>query len=313
MTTPASQTPGPPPPGHAGVFTLAMRTVAQQQASLTSALNQAVPAPAPPLPAAPLQAPMATFTLAQVASLFQGLCPSAPLPQMPRVGGVDSHGPWTGMGASLKGKLPKSSDCLRGFITVDVIKAHSLMATVEKACTAGIPDESMNFGLPDEPTGAKVGLCLREFESIVIHCGMDHVFNIIQKDGPAINMLTEPGKLTRTKVETWINDLTTLGVWDPINQQRLPVCPHDEQNLVWSADAFEASCTPNTKRSIHFEIKDSEINGPLALFVYLFKVQRPSRAKVDAMADTVKALNLTSIPSNQIKSNLIDYFMLAKY
>jgi hypothetical protein len=58
------------------------------------------------------------------------------------------------MGASLEGKLPKSSDSLRGLITVDVIKAHSLMATVEKACTAGIPDENMHFGLPDEPTGA---------------------------------------------------------------------------------------------------------------------------------------------------------------
>ena len=129
---------------------------------------------------------------------------------MPRVGRVDSRGLWTGMGASLKGKLPKSSDCLRGFITVDVIKAHSLMATVEKACTAGIPDEGMHFDLPDEPTGAKVGLCLREFERIIIHCGMDLVFNIIQENGPAINMLKEPGKLTKTKVETWINDLTTF-------------------------------------------------------------------------------------------------------
>ena len=174
------------------------------------------------------------------------------------------------------------------------------MATVEKACTTGIPDENLHFGLPDEPTGAKVGVCLREFETIVIHCGMDPVFNVIQKDGPTINMLKEPGKLTRTKVETWINDLTTLGVWDPINQQRLPVCPHDEQNLVWSADAFEASWTPNAKRSIRFEIKDSEINGPLALFVYLFKVQRPSRAKVDTMAETVKALKLTSFPGENV-------------
>ena len=90
--------------------------------------------------------------------------------------------------ASLKGELPKSSDCLRGFITVDVIKAHSLMATVEKAYTAGIPDEGLHFGLPDEPTGAKVGLCLREFERIVIHCGMDPVLNIIQENGPAFNM-----------------------------------------------------------------------------------------------------------------------------
>jgi hypothetical protein len=93
-----------------------------------------------------------------MAALFQ--CPVAPPSQMPRVGGVDSCGPWTGKGASLKGKVPKSSDCLRGFMTVDVIKSHSLMATVEKACTPGIPDENMHFGLPDEPNGDKVGLCM---------------------------------------------------------------------------------------------------------------------------------------------------------
>jgi hypothetical protein len=44
---------------------------------------------------------------------------------------------------------------------------------------------------------------------------MDPVFNVIQENGPAINMLKEPGKLTKTKVETWIKDLTTNGVWDP--------------------------------------------------------------------------------------------------
>ena len=39
---------------------------------------------------------------------------------------------------------------------------------------------------------------------------------------------------------------------------------------------------------------------PSALFVYLFKVQRPSRAKVDAMADKVRALKLTSIPGENV-------------
>jgi hypothetical protein len=204
------------------------------------------------------------------------------------------------MGASLKGKLLKSSDCLRGFITVDAIKAHSLVATVQKACTAGIPDENMHFGLPDELTGAKVGLCLRELERIIIHCGMDPVFKIIQENGPAINMLKEPGKFTKTKVETWIKYLTTLGVWDPITQQRLPVCAHDKRNLIWSGDALEASCTPSAKRSIHFEVKGLEMNGPCALFVYLFKVQQPSRAKVDTIADKVRVLKLTSIPGENI-------------
>jgi hypothetical protein len=126
------------------------------------------------------------------------------------------------------------------------------------------------------------------------------VFHIIQEDGPDINMLKEPGKLTELILKIWIEDLTDRGVWDPINRARLPLCPYDEQNLIWSGDAFEASCTPSAKQSLHFEIKDSEINGPLALFVYLFKAQRPSRAKVDALADTVKAVKLASIPGENV-------------
>jgi hypothetical protein len=97
-------------------------------------------------------------------------------------------------------------------MTSDVIKSHTLMATVEKACTAGVPDETMHFGLPDELNGAKAGLCMQELEKMVVHCGMDPVFNIIQQNGTEIDMLTEPGKLTKTNVDTWINDLTTDGV-----------------------------------------------------------------------------------------------------
>ena len=317
-TTPAPTNPGPPPLGHPGPFTPqqaafdnalnqaapapapAPAQTPRWRAALANALNQAapglvqtpavVPAPLPPAappqaPAAPPQAP-AFFTMDQVALLIQGLqaqrASTVPIPLRPRVGGVDPCGPWTGMGASLKGKRPKSSDCFRGFSSVDLIKSHALLATVEKTCTAGIIDENMHFGLADEPTGGKVGYCLREFETGLLHCGMEPVFRIIQEDGPDINMLKEPGKLTQLIVEIWVEDLTDRGVWDPINRARLPVCPYDEQNLIWSGDAFEASCTPSAKQSLHFEIKDSEINGPLALFVYLFRAQRPSRARVDA-------------------------------
>jgi hypothetical protein len=174
MTTPGRTptNPGPPPLGHPGSF-----TPAQQQAAFANALNQAAPAPAqrtalasalnqaapgllqtpgtvptvvpvPLPPAAPPQAPAAPpqapvfLTMDQVALLIQGLqaqrASTVPIPVRPRVGGVDPCGPWTGMGASLKGKRPKSSDCFRGFSSVDVIKSHALLASVEKTCTAGI-------------------------------------------------------------------------------------------------------------------------------------------------------------------------------
>ena len=162
---------------------------------------------------------------------------------------------------------------------MDVIKSHSLMAAVEKSCTAGLPDENLHFGLPDEPTGDKVGGCLREFDILVTHCGMEAVFHLIQEDGPNINMLKEPGKLTRLKVDLWVSDLTTRGVWDPINKTRLPVCPYDEQNLIWSADAFEASCTRRPKGASALNSRTQTSMGPLPCLSTSSKCSDPPRAK----------------------------------
>jgi hypothetical protein len=54
------------------------------------------------------------------------------------------------------------------------------------------------------------------------------------------------------------------------------------------------------KKNIGHEVKEADMNGPYALFVFLFKVQCPSRAKVDTLVDKAKALKLTSIPGENI-------------
>ena len=55
----------------------------------------------------------------------------------PRVGGTNSAGVWTGLGASGLGRLPKSSSCMRRF-KADDIKNHQVMTPIEKECKLGL-------------------------------------------------------------------------------------------------------------------------------------------------------------------------------
>ena len=38
-----------------------------------------------------------------------------PVPDKPRVGGINENGAWTGYGAAQKGKNPRTKDCMRKF------------------------------------------------------------------------------------------------------------------------------------------------------------------------------------------------------
>ena len=121
--------PGPPPIGHPGNYTPAMRqaasappappassqaasqraanaAIAQSQATLTNRLNQAA------------------TNLITSSMLRRAPLPTPIIPH-PRVGGVDSLGSWTGRGARGQGKDPRGPNCRRIFNSPDPLKAYS--------------------------------------------------------------------------------------------------------------------------------------------------------------------------------------------
>ena len=189
--------PGPPPVGHTGVFTPAMRqaassappassqaasqraanaAIAQSQASLTSRLNQAA------------------TNLITSSILKRG--PTPPISH-PRVGGVDSLGSWTGRGARGLGQDPRGPNCRRIFNSHDPLKAYNTLVPVEKACKAGVLDEDLHFSLSSEPTSTRVSLCLSAFEKHVVECGMDQNLQHHQERWHHNQHVAEPRKVGR--------------------------------------------------------------------------------------------------------------------
>ena len=104
---------------------------------------------------------------------------------------------------------------------------------------------------------------------------MEPIFIIHQKHGDMINMLQEPGLLTEDMVDTWIDDLTILGVWDSVNAARLPVCDYDIKNMTFAGKALLNSCTEGLQLLIKATLKPKEMSGPKVLFTILERFYSP--------------------------------------
>lgn len=168
--------------------------------------------------------------------------PTYPSPQVPRVGGVNRLGAWTGLGTLDEGQDPRSPNCMRAF-QADPLKEHQALKPVVEACIEGITEDNMQFCLSNEPNADRICMCIRNIEANFQDLGMEPIYDISLKRGETINMLQEPGLLTDDIVDTWIKDLTIIGVWDPVNNARLPACEYDLRNMTMSGKALLNSCS----------------------------------------------------------------------
>jgi hypothetical protein len=185
--------------------------------------------------------------------------PTYPTPQTPRVGGVDKLGAWTRHGALDEGQEPRSPNCMRAF-KADALKEHQALKPVEEACNKGITEEKMQFCLKNETNTNHLCLCIRNIEKCFQDLGMELVCDIFLKDGDTINKLQEPGLLTKEIVDTWINDLTVIGVWDPVNKTGLPVCPCDQKNMMMSSKGMMNSCSEGLQLLLKEGLKLKDMN-----------------------------------------------------
>ena len=155
------------------------------------------------------------------------------------------------------------------------------MAPIEVKCQAGLKDSpELLFSTNEESNAGKVVPSLYAFKDSMVNCGMEGVFNIVQADGTKVNMLTSPGMVSTTMVDTWCADLLTNGVQDPASTTaNLTVCPMDGVNMRWSGEALLNSCTETLKQDLKLAVSLDMCTGPYLLCALLHKIYRPSQSK----------------------------------
>ena len=172
-----------------------------------------------------------------------------PTPATPRIGAVDAVGAWTGKGSDSNGTLPRSGDCYRKLISTDPLKAHTQTKLVIDKVKKGINGHPGNssgllFASPEEEHGDKFVPTFRCTVEYLKESGLEGVFVIIKRNGEQVDMLKNPGLVSKRILDHWIEDLKTNGVVDPTNiNTNRAVCTYDTLNLTLSADGLLASCT----------------------------------------------------------------------
>jgi hypothetical protein len=113
-------------------------------------------------------------------------------------------------------------------------------------------------------------------------------------------MLQEPGLLTKEIVDTWVKDLTIIGVWDPVNRTRLPVCQCDYKNMMMSGKAMINSCTEGLQLLLKEGLKPKDRNGSKVFFIILQKVYSASISKMRRLKEELGALDLKKVPAKNV-------------
>ena len=184
---------------------------------------------------------------------------------------------------------------------MDEAKSYTQLVAIEDRCRKGL--KSMTgplFCLESEPEANQVVTVMLNLQKFLEAHGMEPPFEIITHDGTKINMLQQPGLINKSMLQTWIQDLSTLGVYDPASGGRLPVCPYDQTNLDWSYDAIINSCSAKLERELDSNLDPADRNGPMALFQVLQLVYRHSDSRVERITKQIENLNLRDFPGQNV-------------
>lgn len=241
--------------------------------------------------------------LLQVIASLKGPQLAVPKLEKPRLGGISSTGVWTGMGAGGTGLRPYSKYCMRDFKT-DAIKNHQHMHPIEDKCKQGLRDSpELHFSLSHEPNANTIVSSIRAFEKLMINCGMDGVFTIIDKNVESISFLQQPGMINQRNLLDWCDDILTHGVWTKDASglpARHPLCPYDQINMDWSAEAVLNSCTPALRYDLEQKVPLADHNGPQLMMALLTMLYRPSLSKIRELRSSLEALDIRKYPGENV-------------
>ena len=222
---------------------------------------------------------------------------------VPRLGGTNTTGAWTGFGAGELQQEPASSSCMRAFNT-DVLKNHQAISPIEAKCKEGLSKSpELQFCMASEPNAKLIIYSIHSFEDLMIQAGMDGIFTLVKDDLTTVNMLKQPGMITTDLVKTWCEDVLVKGVcYKDSNGAigRLPLCPYDRTNMIWSGEALLNSCSVVLKEDLKLSLAAGDRTGPRLIMSLLSKLYRPSQSKIRALKELLEALDITKYPGENV-------------
>ena len=282
-------------------MSLAAQAAADAQAAAQAAAATQAAAAAQAAAQAPAPATISATDFMQFLQAYKAPTKLTTIDQ-PRAGGVNTTGAWTGSGSGQLGTEPFSGYCMRSF-QADPIKNHQAMAPIEERCRRGLSSATTDplFSMAGEPDADKTVLSIKAFEKLVMYCGMDSVFYIVLDDGSKVNMLKEPGLVTKTMVDTWCEDVLSKGVHrNPTLGIRYPPCPFDKTNMSWSGDALLNSCTVALRTDLETRVAIQDRTGPNLLCEILLSLYRPSHSKIRSLRAQLEALSIRDFPGENV-------------
>ena len=254
-----------------------------------------------PLPASPPPGQV-VIDAAALQQLLQAINakPQVPPPPMPRVGGVNEVGAWTGFGSSDDSSFPRTSSCIRR-LKREESKSYTQLNAIEEKIRGGLKSVTGSgplFCLESEPDAKRVVTVIRTLGDYLETHGLEPVFHIVTAT-ETINMLARPSLLSEDMITTWIQDLKVDGVHDQ-KGGRLPVCPYDRTNLNWSYDAIMNSCTPDLVEELKSNLTPSQQVGPWLLLKIFQNVYRRAESKVESILTQIESLSLRDFAGENV-------------
>ena len=256
----------------------------------------------PPATTTPLSPPLITMTDAQLQALLASIPSSAKKKRrklsVPRVGGSDEDGVWSGYGLNEEGMEPTSSTCYRGYYDTD-LKASRAAKSNDKEAQLGLRATSENLFCRSNEGSSKGASVLKDLHMLVQEHGFEGVFNIITRTGRKVNMFLTPGLCTKDMVQTWVYDMTHRGVSDE-KGGRLPLCPWDELICKLSWKTVINSCSDSLRQDLLDTFKPIDRIGPWVLYVILTKVYRSDLTKLETLKEALKAIDILGFEGQNV-------------
>ena len=238
----------------------------------------------------------------------------------PRYGGVNSKGAWTGAGDPSDSTEPMDYLCYRQFVPgVGAREPFKAVSDIESKCKLGLSKHpsGLLFSGPEEKGADQFVACFRALRQEFRLLGFDGIFVVVLSSGSKIDLFENPGGLNEDMIKTWYKDLTTDGVVElngtsTPTGQRLPVCSFDRKNLSLSGQACLNSCTEGLKQDLYSKIAETDRNGLYVLFYLIQHIYRPCASKVDDLRSSLKALDITKYPGENISLFNVDAIKIIK-
>ena len=218
---------------------------------------------------------------------------------MPRVGGSDDDGVWTGLGLNEEGLEPCSTTCYRAYYDSD-LKASRAAKDNDKQAQLGLRAQSKNLFCRSTEGNTNGASVLKDLHMLMQEHGFEGVFIIRTRSGATINMFKTPGLVTENMIANWVADLLQRGVWDDNGYRRLPLCPWDMLICKLAFRTIINSCSDALRQDFIDRTDPEKRVGPWTLFIMMTKVYRPDLTKLENLKKALKALSILSFEAQSV-------------